>query len=138
MRLRKLLDQSAFAYWALLGPSWSFLVLLGPYSWSIWVLLDPSGSIWVVTNGHYDLLGSQIVQLDIWYTVYRFLCLELSSCPKLAMLLLTLLRLMIEVPGAAVSCRPAPASKHFIMAALTICDCYLAIICYAPPCARLT
>ena len=59
---------------------------------------------------------------------------------KLARLLLTLLRMMIlvEVPGAAASCRPAPASKHFIMPALTICDCYLAIICYAPRCARLT
>ena len=31
LRLRKLLDWSALAYWALLGPSWSFWVLTGPY-----------------------------------------------------------------------------------------------------------
>ena len=59
---------------------------------------------------------------------------------KFARLLFTLLGMivLVQVPGAAPSCRPAPASKHFIMPALTICDCYLAIICYAPRCARLT
>ena len=40
LRLRKLLDPSVLAYWALLGPSWSFflVLLLGP-SRPFWVLL---------------------------------------------------------------------------------------------------
>ena len=67
--LTKLLNQSVLAYlallgpsvssWVLLGPTWSFLVLLSPSGsfwvlpgpfWSFWVLLDPSGSFWVLLN----------------------------------------------------------------------------------------
>ena len=50
LRLRKLLDQSTFAYWALLdlpdltGLYWALLSLTGPY----WALLSLTGPYWAL------------------------------------------------------------------------------------------
>ena len=53
LRLRKLLDQSAFAYWTM-DKYVSFLILLHS-SWSFCVLLGSSGSFWVpFLNLHTD------------------------------------------------------------------------------------
>merc|ERR1711978_796511 len=59
LRLRKLLDQSDFSYWALLGPSGSLRVLLGP-SGSFWTLVSLSGPYWALmgfTGPYWALLG---------------------------------------------------------------------------------
>ena len=48
LSVRKQLEQSAFAYWDLLGPSGSFWVLPDSPGLFLWVPLGPSGSIWVL------------------------------------------------------------------------------------------
>ena len=62
LRLRKLLDQSTFAYWALLdlpdltGLYWALLSLTGPY----WALLSLTGPYWALlglTGPYWALLG---------------------------------------------------------------------------------
>ena len=52
LRLRKLLDQSDFSDWALLGPSGSLRVLLG-HSGSFLALVSLTGTYW-------ELLGSSV------------------------------------------------------------------------------
>ena len=59
LRLRKLLDQSDFSYWALLGPSGSLRVLLG-HSGSFWALVSLTGPYWALlglTGPYWALLG---------------------------------------------------------------------------------
>ena len=84
LRLWKLLDKSVLAYWALLGPFWSFLVLLGS-----------SGSIFTDFTGPYlALMGltepySALLGLTAPYLALLSLTLSSLTGPYLALLSLT-------------------------------------------------
>ena len=59
LRLRKPLDLSALAYWALLGPSWPYWALLGltgPY-WALLGLIGPYWALLGLTGPYWALLG---------------------------------------------------------------------------------
>ena len=55
---RKLLDQSDFSYWALLGPSGSLRLLLGLFG-SFWAFVSLTGPYWALLRltGYWPLLN---------------------------------------------------------------------------------